>query len=149
MKKPIALGLYLLFGMPFLFGQGRTYDCVSMVVNPGLSSQVTFDFGATAGSSHTQIIFQCSFSRGFYITNFDVFGQQAETEFTLPNGCTPNIHDPNYAYTVNDTPFTFRATAQSQTVTINSANWSSVRMGCGRGSNCYKDSQGSAQFTVQ
>lgn len=149
MKKPIALGLYLLFGMPFLFGQGGTYDCVSVGVNPGLSSQVTFDFGATAGSSHTQIIFQCSFSRGFYITNFDVFGQQAETEFTLPNGCAPNIHDPNYAYTVNDTPFTFRATAQSQTVTINSANWSSVRMGCGRGSNCYKDSQGSAQFTAQ
>jgi hypothetical protein len=149
MKKPIAFGLYLLFGIPLLFGQGGTYTCDSMGVNPGMPTQVTFDFGATAGSSHTQIIVQCSFNRGFYITNFDVYGKQAESVFALPNGCTPNIHDPNYAYTVNNTPFTFSATAQGQTVTISSANWSSVRMGCGRGSNCYKDSQGSAEFTVQ
>jgi len=127
--------------------RASTLESTNVIVNVGEPDQVTFYFGPIVGG--TQVIIQCHYNRGFYITNFYVSGQQQESEFLLPNGCTPNINDPNYAYTVNGTPFTFHADTQNQDVTIDFASWLSVRQGCGRGSNCYKNSKGSAEIKVQ
>lgn len=144
-NRYIALGTMLLFVASL--ARATTLDSTNVIVNVGEPDQVTFYFGPLVGG--TQVIIQCHYNRGFYITDSNVYGKQQESAFLLPDGCALNINDPNYAYAVNQAPFTFHADAQNQDVTIDFAHWSSVRQGCGRGSNCYKNSKGSAQIEVQ
>lgn len=141
MKATIATIALLLFsGM----AMGQTSSS-SVIVNPGNPSWATFYF-----PGNTQIVFQCAYNRGFYITNAGVYGQQQETEFTIP-GCTSTSSKNAegqlvLSYTVTGTPFTFQA--QGQAITLDSASWASTEVGCGR-SQCYKNAVGSAQFTAQ
>lgn len=117
----------------------------SVIVNPGNPSWATFYF-----PGNTQIVFQCAYSRGYYITNVGVYGEQQVTEFSLP-GCTSQTsHNAAgqlvVSYTVTGAPFSFEA--GGQTITMDSASWASTEQGCGR-AECYKQSVGSAQFTAE
>lgn len=115
-------------------------------VNAGDHSWVTFYFGHAVNGEPgtTALIVQCAFHRAELITNFDVYGEQAVSDFfavtcsqqgpTFANGV------PTTTWTLNATPLVESlvmypsggGTPQPLNLTINNATWTFAGS-CGHG----------------
>jgi hypothetical protein len=137
-----------------------TYTTNLVNVNVGDPTWATFYFESVptytgpGNTGATELIVQCRFSRAELITNAQIYGEQAVSQF-FPVNCTETTTTVNgyrlVSATLNNTPFTVNLTMNSYggtptplTVTVGATSWQSRP--CGSGCTDHRDA-GSAQIT--
>jgi hypothetical protein len=156
--RNVVLALALLVLGATAASAQTTESTTNVNVNIGAPARAVFTFGSIPGG--TQLVVQCDIAipfavpgRAWLIFNFDVYGEQAGTDF-FPVVCTSSgfPYTPTFSVaptTVDVMRYNADGTTSPITVTLLSASWQSKRTGCGRsGTPCYKYGTGAAMITL-